>query len=110
MNHDTAHHYLVKATAQIIHDTVECNLADRSLTDWLEAEKLVNEHLGWAKSSLVTGDPRCGFSIFSPPWFGQLREPSYDEFSEFFGELVWRNVQPLRRYLPRGPYGMVTFH
>jgi hypothetical protein len=106
----TAIQFLTTKVAQIIHDTVSCNLAERSESDWLAAERLVNEHF----TSVIPLMLKPGV-LFYTDHRGTNRQSlpescSYVDFDRVMGLVVWTQTQPLRRYLPSPPYGMITFY
>jgi len=110
MNRETATHYLTRKVAQIIQDTVECNVSPRAETDWRAAERIVAEHFGWMIGRMI-GEPVEGDEAWCdccPDW--QLSDSvTFEDFDRQLGRVVWANTQSERRYLPRPPYGDVTF-
>jgi hypothetical protein len=110
MDRATAIRFLTTKVAKIIHDTVACNLPDRSESDWLAAEGLVNEcFVNVIPLMLKPG------VLFYTDHRGDNRQSlpencSYEDFDRIMGFAVWTQTQPLRRYLPSPPYGMITFY
>ena len=96
MTRELATQYLTRKVAQILYDTVECALPDRSLSDWTEAERIVREHLGYLLDEWGYLD-------------GLPATPTFEDWDARLGADVWRNVQSLRETLPRPPSGSVTF-
>ena len=110
MDRATAIRFLTAKVAKIVHDTVACNLPDRSESDWLAAERLVNEHF----ISIIPLMLKPGVLFYTGP-FGNNRSPlpencSYEDFDRVMGFAVWTQTQPLRRYLSSPPYGNITFY
>ena len=110
MDRATAIRFLTAKVAKIIYDTVACDLANRSESDWIAAENLVNEYF----VSVIPLMLKPG-TKFSPSPFSNDRESlpdncSYEDFDRVMGFAVWTHTQPLRRYLPSPPYGRITFY
>ena len=111
MRRETAVRYLTMKISKIIYDTVECALEDRAESDWLEAEKIVNNNFNTnGFIGRMTGEPIEGdtYAKFYKDW-NLPDDCSYEQFEHKLGEFIWKNTQWARKNLPRPPYGKITF-
>lgn len=111
MKREIAIRFLTMKIAKIIYDTVECNLADRAESDWLEAEKIarrdfaINGFIG-----RMTGEPiREDLHARYYKHWNLPDDCTYEEFERILGQYIWNNTQWARKHLPRPPYGKITF-
>lgn len=110
--------YVVKKLAQQLYDCVECHQNPRAETDWLTAEKFVNEtrHISLGglvdrHISEVAGLVEVSDSSASLPDAIRQALQDFRVMDLSLGRKVWdHGYQSIKHWLPRPPYGRVLFH
>jgi hypothetical protein len=81
MNRETATRYLTAKIAKIIHDTVACELRDRSESDWLSAERIVKKHFSWFIDRVIgLVDTQLAWSLPENCSYERLREKAWTRY------------------------------